>query len=241
MAYKRSDILSHLAIIQHHIPQAMSVTTDVVGNIVTQSQNSLTIQRTTGAKNLRLDLTPHAMHEGRSIDRLVASTSLSKAAAEEIYWAGRELFKLNPRGSWCATNTDAPAKDFATADTVPDLHHYVRECMARLGSMLPAADLMMVDTSTKQGPDGRARKRQWIRFTKGDQYELAAIDTASISAHVADGFVPRPSEFLQANQLRMAAWAKQLEVTTDDLPEILHLAGFAAVQLGFEEIALQRS
>jgi hypothetical protein len=241
MAYKRSDILSHLAIIQHHVPQAMSVTTDIVGNVVNQSQNSLTIQRTTGAKNLRLDLTPHAMHEGRTIERLVAATSLNKAAAEEIYWAGRELFKLNPRGSWCASTTDAPAKDFGTPESVTDLHPYVRECLTRLSRMVPAADLMICDSSTKKGQDGRPRKRQWIRFTKGDQYELAAIDTASISAHVADGFVPRPSEFLQANQLRMAAWAKQLEVSLDDLPEILHVAGFAAVQLGFEEVALQRA
>lgn len=232
--------MASLQVIQSSIPRLLSISTDVAGDITRRSQNVLVLQRTSGNKTTRVDLTPHVMHEDRSIERLAKETSLPNAVAKDVYWAGRELFKLNPRGSWCAADGAASTSD----DVAPvggareAVHPMIADALDRLGELLPKVDVIYVDAGNKNGSDGRVRTWLWLRFER-DGREVAAINNAAIATHVADGLRPRPGEYLQANQLRLAAWARQLGLDVDDAPEALHLASFAAVQLGYDTIPLR--
>lgn len=238
--YPHHQILAHLRVIHTSIPRLLSVTTDITGDVTHRSQNTLVLQRTSGNKTTRVDLTPHVLHEDRAIDRLAKETSLPPHVAKEIYWAGRELFKLNPRGSWCtadgaASSCDDPAP---VGEAREVLHPMVADALDRLEELLPNVDAIFVDTGSKNGSDGRVRTWLWLRFEREGQ-ELAAINNAAIATHVADGLRPRPGEYLQANQLRLAAWARQLGVPVEDAPEALHLASFLTAQLGYDSIPLR--
>ncbi|UJJ60652.1 hypothetical protein [Rhodanobacter denitrificans] len=238
--YSNHQILAHLRVIHTNIPRLLSVTTDITGDITKRSQNTLVLQRVSGNKTTRVDLTPHVLHEDRSIDRLAKETSLPPRVAKEVYWAGRELFKLNPRGSWCtAEGAASRSADVAPVGEAREAaHEMVADALDRLGELLPTVDVIYVDSGNKNGADGRVRTWLWLRFER-DGKEVAAINNAAIATHVADGLRPRPSEYLQANQLRLAAWARQLQITVDDAPEALHLASFAAAQLGYDAIPLR--
>ncbi|KZC41106.1 hypothetical protein RHOFW510R12_00580 [Rhodanobacter sp. FW510-R12] len=238
--YPHHQILAHLRVIHTNIPRLLSVTTDITGDITHRSQNTLVLQRTSGNKTTRVDLTPHVLHEDRAIDRLAKETSLSPSVAKEVYWAGRELFKLNPRGSWCTAQGAASRGDDVApvGEARESVHAMVADALDRLDELLPKVDTIYVDTGSKNGSDGRVRTWLWLRFDRDGQ-EVAAINNAAIATHVADGLRPRPSEYLQANQLRLAAWAKQLGLAVDDAPEALHLASFVAAQLGYDTIPLR--
>ncbi|MEY2161604.1 MULTISPECIES: hypothetical protein [unclassified Rhodanobacter] len=238
--YPNHQIMAHLRVIQSSIPRLLSVSTDVAGDITNRSQNALVLQRTSGNKTTRVDLTPHVLHEDRSIERLSRETSLPNSVAKDIYWAGRDLFKLNPRGSWCvAEGAASPSVDVApVGDAREAVHPMIADALDRLGDLLPKVDVIYVDAGSKNGSDGRVRTWLWLRFERDGQ-EVAAINNAAIATHVADGLRPRPGEYLQANQLRLAAWARQLGVDVEDAPEALHLASFAAVQLGYDQVPLR--
>lgn len=238
--YPHHQILAHMRVIHTAIPRLLSVSTDVAGDITNRSQNTLILQRSSGNRTTRVDLTPHILHEDRAIERLRKETSLPNEVAKDVYWAGRELFKLNPRGAWCA----ADGAESQSADVAPVgearqvVHAMVEDALNRLDQLLPKVDVIYVDSGSKNGSDGRVRTWLWLRFER-DGLEVAAINNAAIATHVADGVRPRPSEYLQANQLRLAAWARQLGLHVDDAPEALHLASFAAVQLGYDTIPLR--
>jgi hypothetical protein len=176
----------------------------------------------------------------RSVDRLIGHFQMKPVDAREVRAACAALHTLNPRGAWCMSPVPEAALVIEETHIGGEaLHDYLKVAMESLQDLLPTTRVIRTEAHLQGDPNGKVRRRAWVRFLSSPDTEAAALDTAVIATHIRDAIVPGEHRFNLANQVRLQAWATQLGAKPQDMPELLHFVSLCAVNLQSTEVRLR--
>ncbi|OJW34704.1 MAG: hypothetical protein BGO50_10620 [Rhodanobacter sp. 67-28] len=252
MAYANAYVRVQLETIATQIPRLIAVSTDIILNPRTNtSHHALTVYRRNGTSS-RVDITERV--QGRAVEQLMSSCSLSPSAAAEVAEVGKRLYQVNPRGAWCMTPEPSTAPLILSSFEASDANErssYALSVVDRLAELMPHVAKVIGDSSgVSNVGGGRIRKRTWIRFEDAHGQEVAAIDTSVLQAHARDACLRVEHEHLEVNLRRLSLWSKQLGIEPVDVPgdaeeakveaagEVMSLLAVAMVTLAADELWL---
>jgi len=187
-----------------------------------------------------VEVTTQVATASKVVHRLAKTLNIDEDDAREFRAACVNLHKLNPRGAWCLIpdeETSMVIDENSAGGEV--LHDYLRVAVEGLREMLPRIETIRCDAYMAGSPDGRLKRKAWVRFMSSKDTEEAAINTSAIATHIKDAMIRGNHQFSHANHVRLQAWAKQLNAFEEDMPEILHLVSLCAVNVLATEIRLR--
>lgn len=236
MPYAIADVQHQLDVIQRIVPFATAINTDVLGDLNPKSFAATTIR--TRRSNVHVPIANRLKPAHQAVDALTEKFQLQEDDAREVRAACVKLHAINPRGAWCVK---PEAEEPVVIADGAGPHAFLLTAVARLRELLPDIESIACIKQTKGEPDGRLTRRVWVRLLASPEQEVAAIDTMMIGTHIRDALMPTQHQFAKANQLRIEAWADQLGVAAQDLPEILHWISLCAVVAQATQICLRQN
>lgn len=231
MSYVIRDLREQIDRIKRCHPHTVAIAIDTVGDLKERALPSVLLMGRKGG-NYRVDINVPAAVLSRSIERLSTNHGIGENASREIHEAAEIIHGMNSRGAWCLkTDNEKKRVDFnaaTLAELDPDAAEFLEEQLQVLRDTLPGTSRIEVDMHRFGRADGRTSSRTWLRFNANLDAEQAAIDPTLLTNNIRDQVIGAEHKFLQANQVRMAHWARQLETDPMGLAKAFHAVNLFA-------------